>query len=489
MRARRRRAGRPAARAARAAPPAAPPPRSPRRSRSRASTRRAAARRGPRRRPGGASPTRRRNSSPIARVGDRLELLARLVVDERLLGERGAVERAVGREDVGPEASTSAPAPASRARPLRARSIGVDHDRAPLGEQRRDRRLARPDAAREPDHEHARSLRGVSRRLGCRHDAAPARSRRSGYAAALPISAWSPTWTTRPASPVRSMLWHDANRPKESAAWRPRWRRATPPRRARGRLVRLTVTTRWATILAGIIFGFLRDPIDHFALASIALLVYAGIQTIYPLQPSSPPRLRVLVLLELALTVGGVRGNRRPRQPVRAHPDDRDAPRRLRVGSPGARRDDRLGRDGRAGHARDAGHRRVRHRRGRPARRRLPAVRGARRLRPLPHRRDRGATRRRARPGRRWRPPTSCSSSLHALAQTLPASLDLGEVVESTRTRLRSLFRFSALASSSATTAQSVGRSSSRKACGCRRTCASSTSPSRSSARSRAPTR
>jgi signal transduction histidine kinase len=35
--------------------------------------------------------------------------------------------------------------------------------------------------------------------------------------------------------------------------------------------------------------------------------------------------------------------------------------------------------------------------------------------------------------------------SLHGLAQTLPASLDLREVIDSTRTRLRSLFRFSAL--------------------------------------------
>ena len=35
--------------------------------------------------------------------------------------------------------------------------------------------------------------------------------------------------------------------------------------------------------------------------------------------------------------------------------------------------------------------------------------------------------------------------SLHALAQTLPASFDLREVVDSTRERLRSLVRFSAL--------------------------------------------
>jgi signal transduction histidine kinase len=73
--------------------------------------------------------------------------------------------------------------------------------------------------------------------------------------------------------------------------------------RIENRLVRLTVTTRWVTILAGIIFGFLRDQNDHFALASIALVVFAGIQTIYQLQPNSSPRLRVLVIFELALTV------------------------------------------------------------------------------------------------------------------------------------------------------------------------------------------
>ena len=66
--------------------------------------------------------------------------------------------------------------------------------------------------------------------------------------------------------------------------------------RIENRLVRLTVTTRWVTILAGIIFGFFREQNDHFALVSIALVVFAGIQTIYQLQPSSSPRLRVLVL-------------------------------------------------------------------------------------------------------------------------------------------------------------------------------------------------
>src|SRR5439155_22964810 len=77
----------------------------------------------------------------------------------------------------------------------------------------------------------------------------------------------------------------------------------TPAPRIANRLVLLTVTTRWVTILAGIIFGFLRNESEHFALAAIALVVFAGIQTIYQLQPTASPRLRVLVVFELSLTV------------------------------------------------------------------------------------------------------------------------------------------------------------------------------------------
>ncbi len=74
--------------------------------------------------------------------------------------------------------------------------------------------------------------------------------------------------------------------------------------RIENRLILLTVTTRWVTIGAGIIFGFLRSSNGYFALASIALVVFAGIQTIYQLQPEASPRLRVLVVFELCLTVG-----------------------------------------------------------------------------------------------------------------------------------------------------------------------------------------
>ena len=73
--------------------------------------------------------------------------------------------------------------------------------------------------------------------------------------------------------------------------------------RIENRLVLLTVTTRWVTIVAGIVFGFLRDHNDHFVFAATALVVFAGIQTIYQLQPTASPRLRVLVVFELTLTV------------------------------------------------------------------------------------------------------------------------------------------------------------------------------------------
>ena len=89
------------------------------------------------------------------RVRDRLELLAGLVGHERPLGERGAVERAVGQQDLGPERlDQRGRAPAARLDHLARDRVGVDHHRAPLDEHPRDGRLPRPDPAREPDHQH-----------------------------------------------------------------------------------------------------------------------------------------------------------------------------------------------------------------------------------------------------------------------------------------------------------------------------------------------
>ena len=68
------------------------------------------------------------------------------------------------------------------------------------------------------------------------------------------------------------------------------------------RLVRLTITTRWVTILAGVLFGVLRHSSDHFVAVSIVLVTFA---TVMSFQRTHKPstRIRLLVVLELVLTV------------------------------------------------------------------------------------------------------------------------------------------------------------------------------------------
>ena len=73
--------------------------------------------------------------------------------------------------------------------------------------------------------------------------------------------------------------------------------------RIEARLVRLTITTRWVTILAGILFGVLRSSAKPFVLASVALVLFAGFQTIRQLQPRPTTAMRLLVLFELALMI------------------------------------------------------------------------------------------------------------------------------------------------------------------------------------------
>jgi signal transduction histidine kinase len=73
--------------------------------------------------------------------------------------------------------------------------------------------------------------------------------------------------------------------------------------RIENRLVRLTVTTRWVTIGAGILFGMLRHSNDHFTLAAVALVAFGGIQTFHQIHPDPATRIHLLVGLELILTV------------------------------------------------------------------------------------------------------------------------------------------------------------------------------------------
>ena len=73
--------------------------------------------------------------------------------------------------------------------------------------------------------------------------------------------------------------------------------------RIESRLLRLTVTTRWVTISAGIIFGIARRSGEHFLLGTIALVVFGAIQTFHQMRPSPHTRIQLLVILELILTV------------------------------------------------------------------------------------------------------------------------------------------------------------------------------------------
>jgi signal transduction histidine kinase len=73
--------------------------------------------------------------------------------------------------------------------------------------------------------------------------------------------------------------------------------------RIEARLVRLTVTTRWVTILAGVFFGVLRESQEHFAVATAALVLFAAFQTFRQFQPRPTTAMRLLVLFEVALTV------------------------------------------------------------------------------------------------------------------------------------------------------------------------------------------
>jgi signal transduction histidine kinase len=73
--------------------------------------------------------------------------------------------------------------------------------------------------------------------------------------------------------------------------------------RIESRLLRLTVTTRWVTIAAGIVFGVVRHTGGHFVLATVALIAFGAMQSFHQMRPSPATRIRFLVILELVLTV------------------------------------------------------------------------------------------------------------------------------------------------------------------------------------------
>ena len=103
----------------------------------------------------GAAATWRRNSSPIAGCVIASSSACVSSSRERDLGQRGPVERAVGREDLGTEPLDELrERRRARLHHLPGDQVGVDHDRAALRQHLGDGRLPRPDPAGQPHHQH-----------------------------------------------------------------------------------------------------------------------------------------------------------------------------------------------------------------------------------------------------------------------------------------------------------------------------------------------
>ena len=66
----------------------------------------------------------------------------------------------------------------------------------------------------------------------------------------------------------------------------------------------LAVATRWLTVGTGMLFGLFHDPDQRFLVAGTALVAWAALQTIHEIQPTKEPlRVQILVVVELVLTV------------------------------------------------------------------------------------------------------------------------------------------------------------------------------------------
>ena len=79
--------------------------------------------------------------------------------------------------------------------------------------------------------------------------------------------------------------------------------------RLESRLVLLTVATRWVTVVAGILIGLLNfgsENVPNFLMASAALVVFSAISTYEQMHSASLRRVQVLTLFELVLTVGAI---------------------------------------------------------------------------------------------------------------------------------------------------------------------------------------
>ena len=348
--------------------------------------------------------------------------------------------------------------------------VGVDHHRAPLDEHPRHRRLARPDAAREPDHEHdrrvyepPRTASGAARpasaglRIRCRLPTKRVKPDVNSPAPSPGGAHCGPTQTTRRIRPPggRAGLERRGRAPDRGPA-RPAHRhdpvgddpRRDPLRRPAPLERPLRARRRSRSSPSRAIQTFHQIAPDARRPASGSSWCSSSCS------PSPPARVTgglaspfVLTPVTGLLLAGYVWG------------------RRATVGTAiaGVHR-------GR-GHDRDAVGRRDRPARRRPDRRRLPALRRARRVHPQPDQRDREP------PGRRDRPGRRDGHRQRAARLAARARADAAGVVRPARGRrldARSgCARSCASARSScscATTRSRCGPSSSPKACGSPRT-------------------
>jgi signal transduction histidine kinase len=72
------------------------------------------------------------------------------------------------------------------------------------------------------------------------------------------------------------------------------------------RLVGLTIATRMITVGAGLLFGILKPPESGFVISAAVLVTYTLIESLVQLRSQSLARIRVLVIIELVVSVGAV---------------------------------------------------------------------------------------------------------------------------------------------------------------------------------------
>jgi signal transduction histidine kinase len=218
--------------------------------------------------------------------------------------------------------------------------------------------------------------------------------------------------------------------------------------RLESRLVVFTIATRWVTILAGTIFGIMKPPPGRFALVAIVIISFATVQTFIQLRRASLRNIQVATIVELLIMIAAAMETGGVRSPFVLTPITGLLlagyvwGRRAIIGTALAGAIAALAAiaiqaaDGATGSERGSA--------GQIAviyllcgalgafTRNLVAEIEAQRAAAVDQ-----AT--------QMATANDLLISLHALAQTLPASFDLGEVVESIRQRVRALFPYTAL--------------------------------------------